>query len=107
MLSVTDFLEQLTTASDKRRMNNPPTPLHLPVHELIAPSKRATRLLPIYEIWRRNYVASHKNGKPNYRRLSSLASRIWLDEGPAVRAYFVFLQQLMRRYLDIAHNRSG
>jgi len=26
---------------------------------------------------------------------------MWIDEGPAIRAYFIFLQKLMKRYLDI------
>ncbi|CAG8633337.1 7316_t:CDS:1, partial [Paraglomus occultum] len=106
-LSVSDFLDKWITDVDKHRLNNPPIQLHLPAHKLIAPCKpNAAKPLNISLIYRRNFVASHKDCKPAHRELSSQASQSWMNEGPAVRAYFIFLQQLMKRYLDIINNRN-
>ncbi|CAG8594234.1 3332_t:CDS:1, partial [Paraglomus occultum] len=106
-LSVSDFLDKWITDDDKHRLNNPPSPLHLPVHKLIAPSKlNAAKPLKIYQIYRRNFVAGHKDRKLSYHVLNSQASQLWFDESSAIRGYFIFLQQLMRRHLDIVNHRN-
>src|SRR6185312_8863602 len=104
MLPVLVFLKATITDADKDQLNDPSFPLSLSIHKLIAPKAGATKPLKAYQIYRRNYVAAHSG--PNYRRLDRRASRRWFIEGPAVRRYFIFLQNLMGRYLNVADSNG-